>query len=287
MKDPQKKGWRSSTPAFYLLIPSLALLLVFFVVPILRIFSLSFWDPVFTLKHYLRIFQVEVYLQVLLRTLTVALLVSFFCLILGYPVAYLLAELPPRITNILMILVLIPLWTSVLVRTYAWMVLLGREGLLNKLLLYLQVVSQPLSLLYTSKAVVLGMVQILLPFMILPLFSVMKGIDRTLLRASQSLGAGPARTFLRVYFPLSLPGVAAGFILVFILALGFFITPALLGGRKDIMISMLIENQVRELLNWGFAAALSLILLLTTFVILAVFHRFVGLEKLTGGMKLS
>jgi ABC-type spermidine/putrescine transport system permease subunit I len=186
-----------------------------------------------------------------------------------------------------MILVLIPLWTSVLVRTYAWMVLLGREGLLNKLLLYFQLVSQPLSLLYTSKAVVLGMVQILLPFMILPLFSVMKGIDRNLLRASHSLGAGPAQTFLRVYFPLSLPGVVAGFILVFILALGFFITPALLGGRKDIMISMLIETQVRELLNWGFAAALSLVLLLTTFFILAIFHRFVGLEKLTGGMKLS
>ena len=287
MGDPQGKGFRFSGSVVYLLIPTLVLLLFFFVLPLVRIFGLSFFDPTLTFKHYLRIFQVEVYLQVLLRTLIVALVVGICCLLLGYPVAYLLSELPPKITNILMILVLIPLWTSTLVRTYAWMVILGREGLLNNMLLYFQVISQPLSLLYTSKAVILGMVQILLPFMILPLFSIMKGIDRNLVKASHSLGAGPAQTFFRVFFPLSLPGVAAGFILVFILSLGFFITPALLGGRKDILISMLIEGQVRELLNWGFAAALSLILLLTTIIIIAVFNRFVGLEKLTSGMKLS
>lgn len=285
MKDPQAKGkW---CPVFYLMIPSLALLSLFFVVPMIRIFGLSFFDPGFTFQHYLRIFQVEVYLLVLLRTLTVALIVAGCCLILGYPVSYLLAAQPPRVTNILLILVLIPLWTSVLVRTYSWMVLLGRKGLLNQTLMYLNLISEPLTLLYTSKAVILGMVQILLPFMILPLFSTMKGIDRNLLKASQSLGAGPLQTFRRVYLPLSLPGVAAGFMLVFIISLGFFITPALLGGRKDILISMLIENQVRELLNWGFAAALSLVLLLTTILIIAFFNRFVGLEKLTSKMKLS
>ncbi len=287
MKISEDKTRRGSSPVFFLLVPCLVLLVFFFLLPLIRIFGLSFFDPVFTLKHYFRIFQVEVYLQVLLRTMTVALLVGACCLLLGYPAAYLLAELPPRIANILMIFVLIPLWTSILVRTYSWMVLLGREGLLNKMLLYFQLIHEPLSLLYTSKAVILGMVQILLPFMILPLFSAMKGIDRSLLKASRSLGAGPAQTFLRVYFPLSLPGVAAGFILVFILSLGFFITPALLGGRKDIMISMLIENQVRELLNWGFAAALSLVLLLATAVILAVFNRFASVEKLFSGMKLS
>jgi len=271
----------------YLLLPSLGLLIIFFVVPMLRIFGLSFFDPVFTLKHYLRIFQIEVYLQVLFRTLIVALIVAGVCLILGYPVSYLLAAQPPKVCNILLILVLIPLWTSVLVRTYSWMVLLGREGLLNQILLYLNLISKPMTLLYTSKAVILGMVQILLPFMILPLFSTMKGIDRNLLKAAQSLGAGPMQTFLRVFLPLSLPGVAAGFILVFILSLGFFITPALLGGRKDILISMLIETQVRELLNWGFAAALSLILLLSTIVILAIFNRFVGLDRLVSGIKFS
>ena len=287
MEGPQLKGIKSFDSVVYLLIPALVLLLIFFLLPLLRIFGLSFFDPTLTFKHYLRIFQVEVYLQVLLRTLIVALVVGVCCLLLGYPTAYLLAELPPKISNILMILVLIPLWTSTLVRTYAWMVILGREGLLNNVLLYFQVISQPLNLLYTSKAVILGMVQILLPFMILPLYSIMKGIDRNLVKASQSLGANPAQTFFRVYLPLSMPGVAAGFILVFILSLGFFITPALLGGRKDILISMLIEGQVRELLNWGFAAALSLILLLTTIIILGVFNRFVGLEKLTSGMKLS
>lgn len=287
MGVPQVKGLKLSGSVLYLLIPVLVLLLFFFVLPLVRIFGLSFFDPSLTLKHYLRIFQVEVYLQVLLRTLTVALIVACSCLILGYPVSYLLAMQPPRITNILLILVLIPLWTSVLVRTYTWMVLLGREGLVNNTLLYFHIILKPLNLLYTSKAVILGMVQILLPFMILPLFSTMKGIDRNLLKASHSLGAGPLQTFWRVYLPLSLPGLAAGFILVFILSLGFFITPALLGGRKNILISMLIESQVRELLNWGFAAALSLVLLLTTILIIAFFNRFVGLEKLTSGMKLS
>lgn len=272
---------------FYLLVPSIGLLIIFFLVPMLRILGFSFFDPGFTLKHYQRIFQADVYIQVLGRTLLVALVVAGVCLVLGYPVSYLLASQPNKIANILLILVLIPLWTSVLVRTYSWMVLLGREGLLNQILLYFNLISNPLTILYTSKAVILGMVQILLPFMILPLFSTMKGIDRNLIKASQSLGASPTQTFLRVFFPLSLPGVAAGFILVFILSLGFFITPALLGGRKDILISMLIEIQVRELLNWGFAAALSLILLLTTIFILAIFNRFIGLDRLLSGMKFS
>jgi ABC-type spermidine/putrescine transport system permease subunit I len=250
-----------------------------------RIFSLSFIDPSFTLKHYLRIFQVNVYLQVLLRTLTMALVVGFFCLVLGYPVAYLLSDISPRVGNILLILVLFPLWTSILVRAYAWMVILGREGLINKIFLYFGL--EPQNLLFTTKAVTLGMVQVLLPFMILPLFSVMKGIDRDLLKASYSLGASPAKTFLRVYLPMSAPGVAAGFILVFILSLGFFITPALLGGRKDVLIAMLIENQISELLNWGFAAALAVVLFCMTIVILTLFNRFVGLDKLTSGWKFS
>jgi putative spermidine/putrescine transport system permease protein len=270
-----------------LLGPAILLLVLFFVLPIFRVFGLSLFDPGFTLQHYLRIFEVQVYLQVLARTLTVAFVVAMCCLVIGYPVAYLMADLPPRVTNILMIFVLIPLWTSVLVRTYSWMVLLGRQGLLNQLLLYLGVVSEPVKILYTSSAVILGMVQILLPFMILPLFSNMRGMDRNLIKAARSLGASPVRAFLRVFLPLSTPGIAAGFILVFIISLGFFITPALLGGRKDILISMLIESQVRELLNWGFAAALSLLLFVTTLVILAVFNRFVGLERLSSSVKLS
>jgi ABC-type spermidine/putrescine transport system permease subunit I len=282
----QQKGWRLSGWGIYLLIPVLVLFSVFFVLPMIRIFGTSFFDPSFTFRHYLPIFQESVYIKVLLRTLTMALFVSAVCLVLGYPVAYLLSDLRPRIANVLLVLVLIPLWTSILVRSYAWMVLLGREGILNKMLLYFHLISTPLKLLYTSTAVILGMVQVLLPFMILPLLSVMKGIDRNLMKAAHSLGAGPFHTFFRVYLPLSLPGVAAGFLLVFIIALGFFITPALLGGRKDILISMLIEEQVRELLNWEFAAALSLVLFLVTIAIILVFNRFIGLDKLFSGWKL-
>lgn len=277
-----KKIWRSIDPAFYLLLPVLILLIVFMVVPVFRIFLLSFFDPDFTVKHYLKFYNVGIYSQILLRTLTISLMVSICCLIVGYPVAYLMADVPPKTANILLIFVVLPMWTGILVRTYAWMVLLGRKGILNKLLIYFDVIAEPLKLLYTTKAVVLAMVQILVPLMILPLYATMKGIDRNLLKASNILGAGPLRTFWRIFLPLSTPGILAGFTLVFILSMAFFITPALVGGRKDIMIAMLIESQVTRLLNWGFAAVLSLILMAMTLIIILVFNKFIGINRFLG-----
>lgn len=270
--------------AAYLLLPILMLLCVFMLFPVCRIFLLSVFDPGFTTHHYAEIFQGDVYLQVFLRTSIVALLVSVCCLILGYPVAYLLADVSPKTARILLILVILPMWIGILVRTYAWMVLLGRHGFLNKTLMYFDLIAEPIKVLFTSKAVVLAMVQILLPLMILPLYANMKGIDRNLLKASRILGAGAWRTFFHVFFPLSSPGIMAGFTLVFIISIGFFITPALVGGRKDIMIAMLIESQITRLLNWGFAAALALILMIVTLLILWVFNRFIGIDKLISSM---
>ena len=281
----QEKTWRSIDPAFYLLLPILILLTVFMVVPVFRIFVLSFFDPDFTIKHYLKFYKVGIYSQILLRTLTISLMVSICCLIVGYPVAYLMADVSAKKAKILLIFVVLPMWTGILVRTYAWMVLLGRKGILNKLLIYLDVIAEPIKVLYTTKAVVLAMVQILVPLMILPLYATMKGIDRNLLRASNVLGAGPLRTFWRIFFPLSTPGILAGFTLVFILSMAFFITPALVGGRKDIMIAMLIESQITRLLNWGFAAALSLILMTITLIIIMIFNKFIGINRFVGTAK--
>jgi len=180
--------------------------------------------------------------------------------------------------------VLIPFWTSILVRSYSWMVLLGQEGIVNEALLASGAISEPMKLLNTRLAVYLGMIHILLPFMILPLYAVMRGIDRNLLRAAENLGAAPWAVFRRVFLPLSLPGVAAGCLLVFILSLGFYITPALLGGQKDVMISMLIQQQVSQL-HWGFGATLALVLLALALGIYLVFTRLLGVERVFGSAR--
>ena len=274
----------SQKTGFYwlLILPSVVFLLVAFLYPISLILAKSFLDPSLTFTHYLQFFKNPIYFKVFLITFKISFTVTLLCLVLGYPIAYLLSRASDRIRNYLMILVLIPFWTSLLVRNYAWMVFLGREGVLNKILLGLGVIDSPLKLLHTTFAVNVGMVHMMLPFMILALFSVMKGIDLGLLKAAASLGAGSFQTFTRVYFPLTLPGVAAGSLLVFIFSLGFFITPALLGGRGDMMISMLIEAQVSELLNWGFGSVLAVILLILTLILFYFYNRFLGLDRIWG-----
>ncbi len=269
---------------FGLLLPALLLLLVLFAYPILRLLVTSVYDQgSFSLEHYQRIVQVDLYLRVMRTTFTIALQVTAICLVLGYPLAYFLSTLRARTARLLLILVLIPFWTSILVRTYAWMVLLQRQGVINRWLIELGLIDEPLRMMYNRIGVLVGMVHVLLPFMVLPTFAVMRGIDRDLIRAAQNLGATPLQAFLRVFFPLSLPGVAAGSLLVFILALGFFITPALMGGRTDIMIAQLMEDQIRTQLNFPFAAALGTVLLLVTLVIFVIYNRLLGLDKIFGG----
>jgi len=265
-----------------LLLPALLYLLVFFVYPLMKMLVLSFFDPSFTLKNYIHIYQRPAYLLVLFYTFRLSLIVSFFTLILGYPVAFLLNRMDSRSREILMIFVALPFWTSILVRMYAWMVILGRAGIVNSFLMKMNIISTPLSLLFNTFSVTVGMVHFLLPFMVFPLYSVMSGIDTNLINAAYSLGASPYRAFMKVFFPLSLPGVGAGSLIVFILALGFFITPALLGGRKDIVISMLIENQVSVQFNWGFASALGFFLLAVTLLIFRIANHFLAFDRIWG-----
>ncbi len=213
---------------------------------------------------------------VLVRTLWIATVVTLICLALGYPVAYLLARLPERQANPLLILFLVPFWTSLLVRTAAWVVLLQREGVINAFLTGAGLASEPLPMIYNRFAVYVAMVHILLPFMILPLYSVMRGIPPAHLRAASSLGAPPFTVFRRVFLPQSAAGVAAGSLLVFIQAIGYYVTPALVGGANDQMISYFIAFYAGRTINWGMAAALSILLVGATVALFMVYRRLAG-----------
>jgi len=224
-----------------------------------------------------------VFRNVLGRTLWISGVVTLVCLLLGYPVAYFIARQPPGRAAVLLFLVLLPFWTSLLVRTVAWVVLLQREGILNNLLLSLGLVSEPVRMIFNRFAVYVAMVHVLLPFMVLPLYAVMKGISPSYLRAASSLGAAPLTAFRRVYMPQTLPGVGAGCLMVFIQALGYYITPALVGGADDQMISYFIAFYASKTVNWGMAAALSVMLLAATLALYAVYDRMVGIEKMRLG----
>ena len=222
----------------------------------------------------------SVFRNVLGRTVWIAFVVTFACLLLGYPVALFIARQPPQRAALLLFLVLLPFWTSLLVRTLAWVVLLQRNGVLNNLLVSLGIVHEPLRMIFNRFAVYVAMVHVLLPFMVLPLFAVMKAISPSYERAAASLGAPPFTAFRRVYLPQTLPGIAAGCLMVFIQALGYYITPALVGGADDQMISYFIAFYASRTVNWGMAAALSAILLASTLALYAVYNRMIGLERL-------
>jgi putative spermidine/putrescine transport system permease protein len=285
-KKSNLKGPIFQRPSFYtvgLLVPLFLYLLFFFVYPLMKMFVISFMDPTFTLRNYVRIYEKPVYITVILNTFRLSLIVTFFTFILGYPIAYFLNHMGKRVAQVMMIILVLPFWTSILVRMYAWMVILGRNGIINSLLIKLGVISTPIDLLFNTFSVTVGMVHFLLPFMVFPLYSVMSGIDKSLVMAAYNLGATPFKAFIKVFFPLSLPGVGAGLLIAFILAIGFFITPSLLGGRGDIVISMLIENQIHVQFNWGFASALAFVLLVLTLIIFNISSRFLGIDRIWGG----
>jgi putative spermidine/putrescine transport system permease protein len=219
---------------------------------------------------------------ILLRTFNISAIVTLCCLLLGYPLAYWLSTLSARQANVLMILVLVPFWTSILVRVAAWIVLLQREGLVNKALLSLNVIAEPLTLLFNRTGVIVSMTHILLPFMILPLYSVMKSVPPTYLRAAVSLGSPPLAAFFRVYVPQTYPGIGAGALLVFILSIGYYVTPALLGGADDQMLSYYIAQYTNVDVNWGMACALGAVLLAATLLLYAVYRRVVKSELSLG-----
>jgi len=220
--------------------------------------------------------------RILVRTFEISLVVTLWCLALAYPLAYWLTTLPARTANVLMILVLVPFWTSILVRVAAWIVLLQSEGLVNHALIGLHVINQPLALLFNRTGVVIAMVHILLPFMILPLYSVMKSVPPTYLRAAVSLGSAPLAAFFRVYVPQTYAGIGAGALLVFILSIGYYVTPALLGGPDDQMLSYYIAQYTNVTVNWGMACALGALLLAATLVLYAVYRRVTNSELSLG-----
>jgi putative spermidine/putrescine transport system permease protein len=225
----------------------------------------------------------SIYRQAFLRTISISATVTLLCLVLGYPVAWLLANLPAKSSNRLMLFVIVPFWTSVLVRTTAWYVLLQPGGVINSVLLGLGLASHSLPLVFNRAGVLIGMTHVLLPYMILAIYSVMKSVSPIYVRAAQSLGAHPFTAFVRIYVPQTLPGVGAGCFLVFVLALGYYITPALLGGAGDEMISQLIAIQTNTQLNWGLAGALSAYLVIFTAIFYFLFNRIVGIDRLRFG----
>ena len=260
-------------------------LALFFGYPLLNILKFAIYQDGFTAAHFREIlFHPQGhYLSVFLTTFRVAAIVTVLTFVLGYPMAALLLCARQKWQRVFLICVILPFWTSVLVRTYAWMVLLGRRGLVNTFLMQAGMVEEPVNLLFNTTGTIIGMTHIMLPYMIFPLFSVMQNIDLRLMSAAYTLGAKPWQAFLKIFLPLSLPGIFGGAMLVFIISLGFFITPALMGGQKDLMVAVLIERRVMDLLQWGMGAALGLVLLGATLLLVIVVRRFIGIETLFGG----
>jgi putative spermidine/putrescine transport system permease protein len=262
-----------------LLLPAVILLLVVFIYPLATIASRSFTTPRLGIQNYQDFFTQAAFRRVLLTTVQVSVVVTVVCLLIGYPYAYLMASVGRTWRTVLLFLVLLPFWTNLLVRTFALILLLNDTGLINTYLRKLGLISGSLPLIRNNIGVMIGMTQILLPYMVLPLYATMVGIDRSLLRAANNLGAGPLTAFRKVFLPLSKPGIVAGSLLVFVLALGFYITPALLGGPQNIMLGQLIAQQISQVLNWGLGGAAAMILLVVTLIVLAVVSRFIRLQR--------
>lgn len=225
----------------------------------------------------------RIYLELYGKTLGMALVITLLCLAMGYPLAYYLAQLPKRRAGVLLVLVLLPFWTSLLVRTTAWIALLQSNGVVNTLLQVTGLTSGPLDMLYTQFATIIAMTHILLPFMVLPLYSVMRSIDPAYMRAALSLGSSPLKAFIRIYLPLSVPGITAGTLLVFIISVGYYITPALVGGTDGQMISNLIAFHMQQSNNWGLAAALGSLLLALILVLYWLYDHLAGVKHMTLG----
>lgn len=252
---------------------------------------------VYTETHYLTALDLErsnsgeiqmrtsakIYIQLYLKTLFLAITITLLCILLGYPLSYYLSHAPRKTAGILMVFVLLPFWTSLLVRTTAWIALLQTNGVVNSVLMYIGIIAEPLEILYTKYATIIAMTHILLPFMILPLYSVMRSIDPSYVRAAMSLGSRPFESFYKIFLPLSLPGLGAGSLLVFIISVGYYITPALVGGTDGQMISNLIAFHMQQSNNWGLAAALGTLLLVLILTLYWVYDRLVGTSNIKLG----
>src|SRR5215813_7888346 len=279
--EQDRKPWRAR-PGLMIL-GAVVFLGAIYLLPMLTLIGWAFRAPKggITLAQATRLLTEGAYHTAFVTTFRTAIITTLVCTLLGYPLAYLMATASPRARTLLMAGVMIPFWTSVLARSLAWIILLGKRGILNQWLVASGLVDAPLPLLFNSLGVQIGMVHVLLPFMVLPIWAVLMRRDQSLPSAARSLGASPMRAFIHVVLPLSLPGLLAGCVLVFMLAVGFYITPALLGGDRDITIASLIEMVVRDLLDWPFGAMLSLSLMALVGGVFAFGALFIGAERVT------
>ena len=276
---------REKLAMFGLSLPALLLVFVIIVVPVGWLFWLSLFNDegVLSLSNYTRMFDSKSYTRIFITTFKVSILTTVFCVLISYPYSYFLSQLPKRWAAVGLFTVLLPFWTSLLVRTYAWLVVLQRKGLVNEWGIELGLWDQPLKLAHNLNGTLVGMVHIMLPFMVLPLYASMRAINADYIKAASNLGATPTRAFWLVFFPLSLPGLLAGMVVVFVLCLGFFVTPAVLGGGKVIMVSMKIETLIDLFFNFGTASALGVVLMILTLAVLFLAHRLLRLDKILGG----
>ncbi|NBT29335.1 MAG: ABC transporter permease [Gammaproteobacteria bacterium] len=256
--------------------PAILVIAIVVLVPVGWLFYLSFVgsDGQFSLEHYKKMVEYKSYARVFMTTFQVSLLTTLICILLGYPLAYFLAHLPGRWTGLFMLAVLLPFWTSLLVRTYAWLVLLQRKGLLNDLAMQIGLWDSPIKLVHNMTGTLIGMAHIMLPFLVLPLYGAMKKIEPDMMHAASNLGASPIRSFWNVYFPLSVSGLVAGSLIVFVLCLGFYVTPAVLGGGRVVMVATQITAILEYQFDWGAASALGVVLLVATIGVLYLAGRF-------------
>ena len=262
--------------------PSFLILGALLFLPVGWLFWLSLFNQDgFTFENYTRMAIEPAYISIFVTTFELSLLVTLLAVLLGYPLSYMIAKLPPRAASVCLTLVLIPFWTALLVRTYAWLVLLQRRGVVNSLLMDWGVINEPLALVHNFTGTVIGMLHIMIPFMVLPLYANMRAIDHDYVRAAASLGASPASAFWRVYLPLSVPGLAAGTVIVFVICLGFYITPQFLGGGRVTTISMKIQQNVATYFDWGAASSLGVVLFAVTIAVFWGFSRLFPLRRLT------
>ncbi|MFT4067912.1 ABC transporter permease [Paraburkholderia sp.] len=263
--------------------PALAFLTIFFVLPIVWFIARSAYTyPGNFALMLAKAFTSSLFVAVALRTVWISAIVTLFSLLLAYPVAYTLVQTRALRFTLIIICVVIPYFTSIIVRTYSWMIILGNKGVVNNLLISFHLIDHPLKLMYNTTGVVIGMTYVLLPYFVLTLFSTMKGIDMRLLQAAHGMGASKTYAFGKIFLPLSMPGIVSGVLIVFILAMGFFITPALMGGPQDVTMAMLIQRNVEVTMDWAQACALSLFLLVITLVIYAVYCRYTDLDRMLG-----
>ncbi|PLT89994.1 ABC transporter permease [Sinorhizobium medicae] len=267
---------------FELTLPALVLLVLFFVVPVVILLMRSVTEPVPGLGNYVELLGSSTYLRIFTNTFLVSGLVTVVSLLIGFPVAWALAVMPGRAASIVFAILLLSMWTNLLARTYAWMVLLQRTGVINKVLIGLGLIDKPLPLVNNLTGVTIGMTYIMLPFIILPLYGVIKKIDPAILQAAALCGANRWQSLVRVLLPLAMPGLAAGALMVFVMSLGYFVTPALLGGTANMMLAELIAQFVQSLVNWGMGGAAALVLLVVTLALYAVQLRFFGTDRMGG-----